>query len=167
MQDVIDIGVGVLCVIIIGGGFYWQHKLFEKDEQNGFTELPLRVMIPLVAGALLPLGGAVAWVLVLIDDRSEVTGWHAFARILVCLAVWFVFNIKNTIAPIFLAASLSWTLWVFAHYGEFSIIPIVTLMADWVTNYAPAWVGTLYTGLVFVYTACSSIYAYAAGDALT
>jgi hypothetical protein len=170
MQDVIDILLGILCVAILIGGWAWQLFLYDKEEKRGnwrgdFFPLPLRIVVPLALGALITCGAAIAWVLVLFDERSDISGTHAFARIFVCLGIAIVFNIKNWLAPLFLAVSLCWTIWILGHYGEFSIIPLVTAVADWATNYAPAWVDSVYTVSVFLFASFSGITAFSSGDA--
>jgi hypothetical protein len=153
--------IGVLCAVVFFSSLAWQGYLWRNTWGGTLRQRRLTVNIPLVICALLPclaLVGTVSYgVLAAIDPSREVAVLPLVRFVLAVTGVCLAFLVKVSFNGVLLGSTATWTLYHLLAHGDWSFIPIFSLVFEFIASGAPDWVQSLYTVLCLGYATLTAI----------
>lgn len=187
MESPVNVMKGMFCGLVFLAGVAWQIRIYQtaSESYRGWEELVLaflknprrfgnasrstladraRLMtfaLPFTASwvvVALALVGVVAYgLLASIDPQREVS-FVPLARFFVAVVIIAAaFLVKSLLNAVLLSATVTWTLYKLLLHGEFSFIPLYSILFELVSEGLPLWIPGLYTLLSLGYAVVSAV----------
>lgn len=153
-NEVIRVGVGLVCLLILMLGVRWQARTFRGDLQTS-----QRRMKSALAISVLCIVGVGVWAAFsLIDNRSNLNLVDAgrYVAGIGVLAAAFMF--KTWLGPMLVSATASWAAYMFVEYREFRLIPIFEMLVDVLMDKAPPGAAQLFAAITLAHSALGAAY---------
>lgn len=166
--------IGSLCLAIVVAGVFWQayifdaygedpEEIFNTDyiDENFFSRrmfLPTWLSIASIGFIIVYGAGVLSWnTLVGIDPQATNTIGIDYSILFFLFSLAIVILFKSYLAPFLLSISTSWSVYMWFQYGVFDLIPLFSLVIEYLMHWAPTWLKDTYIVGMLSYITGSSI----------